>query len=226
MKSIGLSGGLLAAVIAAGACSSGEEPSSATSKSSEGLSIFPAKIYSGFDGTNTFKAPVIAVGAKNVKWSVDDASLVKLEPSADGTQLMITAKKAGKAKLTATSGSTKKTATITVNAYTAAQRKAGEKRYTTEGSGAGGKACKGCHGAGKNAPDHTPTEIDADTDEEVINTVLTGKDPEGRPIDAPNHQWTVTDDERTGLMAYLRALEPHGFPSKDEATANKNGEGE
>jgi hypothetical protein len=120
------------------------------------LSIFPSKIYSGVDGQTTFKAPVVAVGGKNVRWSLSDPSIATLEPSADGTQLMITAKKAGKTTLTATVGSQRATATINVTQYTPQQLADGKKRYTT--TGATGQACANCHGKGQNAPDHTPTQ--------------------------------------------------------------------
>jgi hypothetical protein len=56
----------------------------------------------------------------------------------------------------------------------------------------------------------------------VQNTFLTGVDPEGKPVKAANHKFAVTDVEKAGLIAYLRSLEPTGFPEPDEATADKN----
>jgi hypothetical protein len=35
------------------------------------------------------------------------------------------------------------------------------------------------------------------------------------------HMWKVTDEEKIGLMAYLRSLEPIGFPEYDEPTTKK-----
>src|SRR5436190_22868995 len=112
----------LATVLIAGiglvACSSDASAPVAASRpaatSSSGLEIFPSKIYSGFDGKNTFRAPIIVSGAKGVKWSIDDPTIASLAPNDDGTELMITMKKAGKATLTASAGTKKATAPLSV----------------------------------------------------------------------------------------------------------------
>ncbi|HEX2660341.1 MAG TPA: Ig-like domain-containing protein [Polyangia bacterium] len=204
--------------------------SSGKSGGNDTFSIFPPNIYTGYDGTNVFKAPIIAHAAPGaVTWTVADPSLVTLTPSSDGAELMIEAKKAGETTVTAMSGGKTVTAPLKIYAYTADQHTAGVKRYTTAVDDKN-PPCTACHGAGK-GPDHTPTELDADPDDEVINTFLTGKDPEGRVVgeDFPEllkdkgftHMWKVTEDEKTALVSYMRSLAPSGFPEYDAPTAGR-----
>lgn len=181
---------------------------------SKTFSIFPPKLVSGYDGTHTFQAPAIAVNGSQVKWSVDDPSVLSIEASADGSQVMFTTKKAGKAVITAQSGSQKVSVNMTVNSYTAAQWANGDKRYNN--AAASGAACSGCHAAKSgDVPDHTPTEIDADTDDEVSGTFINGVDPEGRPVNGGKHKFALTADEKAGIMVYLRSLKPSGYPEVD-----------
>lgn len=199
----------------------GSDSSTTTSKpktSSGALEIFPSKLYTGFDGEHDFKAPAVVVGAKTkVTWTVDDESLVKVEANADGT-VTFTALKAGKATVTATSKEGTATAPLVITKYSADQWNAGKSRYTTGGSAANQQACSNCHGGGA-GPDHTPTEIDADTDDAVITTFTTGVDPEGNPVNGGKHTWEFASDaEKTGIIAYLRSLTPTGFPKPDDKT--------
>jgi hypothetical protein len=119
-----------AIVLGAAACSkepaSGENGSgtsggaSGTVNANATLRIFPPKIYSGFDGANTYRAPVVAVGTgEDVEWKLSDPSLASLEVSIDG--VMLTSMKAGSATITATAGGKTATAEVTINAYTPEQ---------------------------------------------------------------------------------------------------------
>jgi len=142
---------------------------------------------------------------------------------------MLVAMKAGDTTVTATSGGKTSMATLHVSSYTAQQYSDGEKRYMT-GADADNPACKECHAPGK-GPDHTPTELDADPDSQIQNTFLTGTDPEDRPIKdnsefanllkGKSHMWKVTESEKVGLVAYLRALDPKSYPEYDEPTTTK-----
>lgn len=136
-----------------------------------------------------------------------------ITPADGGAHVTFTAKKAGTTDITVTSGSDSATVTLIISAYTAAQWAAGEQRYKNT-SATSGAACISCHtGKGDSAPDHTPTEIDAFTDAEIINTFLTGINPEGQPVPAPApHKFPVSLDEKSGLVSYLRALVPSGYP--------------
>ena len=200
------------------------------------LIVYPPKIYSGFDGTNSYQAPIIAHAASGkVSWTIDDESVATLTPSgANNENLMLKMKKAGNATITASAGGKTSKATLSVTSYTSAQREAGAQRYTTAPDDMN-PACMACHGAdrGSNRPNHSPTELDADTDSEVQNTFLSGTDPEGRKIveisefadllttKGYTHMWKVTDEQKTGLLAYLRSLEPLGFPEYDAPTTMK-----
>lgn len=232
--------GMALAFAAAGCGSSSDDTGSAHEHETAlpaTLTIFPNKIYIGFDGSNTYTAPIIAVSNKGtVKWTLDDPSVASLDlaskdPAAEGNgvNLMLTALKAGTTKLHAMDGTQTADASITVLTYTKVQYDAGKARYA-KGPNEKNPACMECHAPGK-GPDHTPTELDADTDEEIQNTFVTGKDPEGRAIDYEGnfktllngytHMWEVTPDEKVGLVAYLRALKPLHFPEYDPPTTEK-----
>ncbi|HKP62068.1 MAG TPA: hypothetical protein VJV78_35295 [Polyangiales bacterium] len=198
------------------------------------LEIFPPEIFSGTDGTHTFKAPVIAVNYDEpVKWTIADPSIAQLAPAdADNEHCMITVLKTGETSVTATSGAATFTAKLHVVPYTAQEYSDGEKRYMM-GADMQNPPCKECHAPGK-GPDHTSTELDADPDSQVQNTFLTGVDPEDRPIKdhsefsellkGKTHKWMVTESEKVGLVAYLRGLPPMGYPPYDAPTTDKENE--
>jgi Bacterial Ig-like domain (group 2) len=221
------------AVLSVVACSSdtGDGTGSSENPSTGGggkFEIFPPEIFTGTDGVHTFKAPIITVHSSGaVTWTIADPSIAQIMPAAEN--LMITATKPGETTITATSGGKTSTVPLHIVSYTAAQYADGEKRYMT-GPDTDNPACKECHAPGK-GPDHTSTELDADPDAQIQNTFLTGVDPEDRPIKdnsefanllkGKTHMWKVTDSEKVGLVAYLRALPPMGFPEFDEPTTDK-----
>lgn len=217
--------------------STDDTPSAGTTASSDEVlaggdfEVFPPKVWSGFDGMHTYKAPIIAVNTSGeVSWSIQDPSIATITPDPqDSSELLIVTKASGETMITATSGGQSMTVPLVVIAYTQAQYAAGEARYNTAAND-DNPACKKCHAPGK-GPDHTATELDADPDEEIESTFLSGVDPEGRPIseesefayllEGKDHTWEVTETERVGLLAYLRALEPMGYPVYDEPTTQK-----
>lgn len=223
---------LLAAVACGSDSSNGDASESAGMTGGvDSFKIFPDKIFSGYDdGTNTYKAPVIAhfTGKEGaVTWKVSDESIASV--ASDGPNAMLTMKKAGKTMVTATSGGKVASASLTVYQYTREQHEAGAARYA-KGPNDDNPPCVLCHGQmqGVNRPNHTPTEVDADGDPELQNTFVTGKDPEGRPIaemsefaallNGKKHMWQVTEIEKKGLLSYLRSLEPLGYPEYDAPT--------
>lgn len=230
MKRIGvrcLIGTALFSVIACGGDSGGSGDSEKPVAGGR-FEIFPPEIFTGTDGQHTFKAPIITVNAPGaVTWTIEDSGVATLMPA--GENAMLTAVKAGDTKVTATSGGKSSTATLHVVSYTPEQYADGEKRYTMSAD-TDNPACKECHAPGK-GPDHTATELDADPDSQVQNTFLTGVDPEDRPIKdnsefadllkGKSHMWKVTDSEKVGLIAYLRALPPMGYPEYDDPTTEK-----
>jgi hypothetical protein len=219
----------LLSVVACGSDSSGGSGADEEAVVAGGkFEIFPPEIFTGTDGTHTFKAPVITVNSSGaVTWTIADPSIAQLMPDAENA--MIIATKAGDTAVTATSGGKTSTATLHVVSYTTQEYSDGEKRYMT-GPDTDNPGCKECHAPGK-GPDHTSTELDADPDSQIQNTFLTGTDPEDRPIKdnsefanllkGKTHMWKVTDSEKTGLVAYLRALPPMGYPEYDAPTTDK-----
>jgi hypothetical protein len=220
------------AVLSVVACSSDTGGGSGSSadpvKGGGKLEIFPPEIFTGTDGVHTFKAPVISVHSSGaVTWTIADPSIAQIMPAAEN--VMIVATKAGDTTITATSGGATATAPLHIVSYTELQYSDGEKRYMT-GPDADNPGCKECHAPGK-GPDHTSTELDADPDSQIQNTFLTGVDPENRPIKdnsefanllkGKTHMWKVTESEKVGLIAYLRALPPMGYPEFDEPTTEK-----
>lgn len=222
---------LLGLLASCGGAAGGDDNSAEPGEGSGKLEIFPPDIFSGTDGTHTFKAPIIAVhNSGMVMWTIADPSIAQIVPQdANNKHLMITVSKPGETMITATSGGMTSTAKLHVVSYTAAQYADGEKRYMNS-LNMDNPACKECHAPGK-GPDHTSTELDADPDEQVQNTFLTGVDPENRPIvdekefsellKGKTHKWSVTDSEKVGLCAYLRGLPPMGFPEYDKPTTEK-----
>ncbi|MEY4581516.1 MAG: hypothetical protein RL701_6219 [Pseudomonadota bacterium] len=233
MKASCARGLFAAALISAAACSANTDAGTGTGSGAETaeFQVFPAVIYTGSDGTHEYKAPIIAAFAPGkVTWTIADPSVASIAPEGpNGEDLMIKTLKPGQTTITAASGGKTVTATLNVASYTAEQYNIGMSRYTASVD-PNNPPCKDCHAPGK-GPDHTATELDADPDDEIQHTFVTGVDPEGRPIaensefanllKGKKHMWTVTETEKIGLIAYLRALPPMGFPEFDAPTVDK-----
>ena len=229
-----VSAALLLGLTACGGDSSGDSGGSTagtTAATGGNFEIFPPQIFSGTDSQHIFRAPIIAVNAPaEVEWTIADPNIATISPdSGNSSELMVTIKAPGTTTITATSSGQSVTASLESVGYTPEQYAAGEHRYKNAAD-EDNPACNECHAPGK-GPDHTATELDADPDNQVQNTFLSGVDPENRPIadeseyayllEGKDHMWTVTEEERIGLLAYLRALEPMGYPEYDAPTAEK-----
>ncbi|HVH42201.1 MAG TPA: hypothetical protein VM925_07645 [Labilithrix sp.] len=186
------------------------------------LAFRPEEIYSGFDGQHTFKAPIAVYdAADDLQVTVDPSAatiarmtLENIPPgqSDTGKYFFVTPKKAGSIELVATSRGASTTATLVVAAYGPTRWAAGKKRYETAGTN-GEPPCAQCHTNGA-AIDHSPAALAGVSDANIALVITSGISPAGYPItvDHPSeHRWTVTDDEREGLITYLRGLEPRGF---------------
>lgn len=214
-------------------CGGAKEESAEATSGPKKFQIFPPTLFGGFDGANMYKVPISIFKSDGpVTISVDDPSLVSIDAQSNGTKVMLTTLKAGKTMLHAKTATQSADAPLTINMYTPKQHDAGMNRYMMAADMMN-PACQDCHGKG-NGPDHTPTEVDADPDDDIANTFLTGTDPEGRPVDAEHeftrilkdykHMWKVTDEEKVGLVAYLRSLPPTGYPPYDGPTAGEEEE--
>jgi hypothetical protein len=183
----------------------------------------PDTIYSGVDGTHTFKMPIAVYdGASDLTVTASDPSAVVIEKTKlanptlpdgttdNGSYFMLTAKKAGTFTLTATSKGRSTTATVTVAQYASTRWQIGQTRYMN--GGAGEPPCADCHVNGQ-AIDHSPASMASVDDEALAAVITTGIKPNNTPVTGVSggHRWKVTTDERDGLVTYLRALTPKGF---------------
>jgi mono/diheme cytochrome c family protein len=183
-----------------------------------GLKLQYSELYTGYNGRDVYKSPILALGGDKIEWSVDKPDLVKLEKQANDHEMMIIAKGSGVAVVTA-KAKDGTTATVKVNiaAYTTADYDWGKSRYTSSLAG-NSKPCAACHGPGLDAPDNTPSENDGKSDDVVSATYLTGIDKDtGKSIVTSSneaHVWKVTNPK--GMLAYLRALTPKGFKTDED----------
>ena len=218
-------------MFACGGGGGGADSDSNADETPEGsdVDVFPTRVFSGFDGANTYKVPVVVNDPSGrVTWSISDPSIATLTPSGtnDGT-LMITTKRAGEARIKATVGGVSAEVPLRVYAYTQQQYAAGKQRYENSAD-ADNPACSTCHGGG---PNHSPSEIGRDPDDDIVTMIVTGIDPESNPSEpariadrtefagilrGKTHEWKVTETEKKGLVAYIRALPPIGRPALDD----------
>ncbi|MDB4995176.1 MAG: hypothetical protein JWM74_2608 [Myxococcaceae bacterium] len=216
-----------------GAVQGSDEGSVATDDNA--LEILFPTIYSAYDGTHAFKVPAMVAGVKKLKWSASDPTMVDLAPSADGSSVMITMRKAGSVTLKAQSGSLAGTAKLTIEEATPDDWESGNARYNNgivlpprgkrdggrgeAGEGGGGNpeakqaACTNCHGSSD--VQHTPMQTGGYTDDELIAIFTKGEKPEGveqriMPYEQWHriHQWAMNEDATKGVVIYLRSLEP------------------
>jgi hypothetical protein len=189
----------------------------------------PSNVYTGRDGTHTFKIPVAVYDSDaDLTVTADDPSALTLAPATltnpvspdgvvdNGKYYMITALKAGTYTLTAASKGRSVTASVTVTDYAATRYQTGDDRYhngvNTETAD---RACANCHQQGL-AIDHSPAALATATDQEVGIIISTGVKPGPTVIKIPmkpglQHKWTADDPTKDGLITYLRALNPRGF---------------
>ncbi|WP_394847311.1 hypothetical protein LZC95_07570 [Pendulispora brunnea] len=193
----------------------GTEPD--TSGSTPDFQVQPTELYSGYDEEHVFHIPFAAYGAgTDLKATVADTSVASIEPttfqgdpSDTGKWYMLTVKKAGKTKVTVTSGGKTKEVSVNVVGYDKNRYAAGEARYNSaDGSQ---PPCAECHSK-KDGPDHSPYKLAPIPDNQVKLIITTGI-LDGFPIKdvQQNHRWTPNDEQLAGLVTYLRALPPRGF---------------
>lgn len=207
----------------------GSKTKKSAPESLEGFESFhpqgDAKVYyTGYDGVNDYVAPLAFIADEPPSVTIGDPAVaeVKGKPLTitkemvddlpdilDGRLqlVMVRSLQAGETTVTATSGDTKQTATLKITQYTEADVALGDKRYN-EGS----PACTSCHAK---LGVHNPTVLVDLSDETILGIAVDGKSIEKVSVETgqvetlkPNkgsHKWSVTEAERTGLMAYLRS---------------------
>jgi hypothetical protein len=207
----------------------------------------PSKLYTAYDGQHEFAVPVVA-GVAGATWTASDPSAVDIEPTADGA--LIKVKKGGVSKVTVTAkaGVGKGSVEVFITQGSAASWEFGKTRYNNGVAAVrlndagrpmfstGGimldsnASCNFCHGVSAMfvGVEHTPLQLGGFTDEEVVTIFTMAKKPEGAPMVSPVpaniwmsfHKWTMTEDEKAGILLYLRSLAPKGqagfrFPTFD-----------
>lgn len=189
----------------------------------------PNVVYSGIDGTRTFKVPLAVYdGDSDLVVTASDSTALTLAKTTlknpvnadgitdNGKYYMVTALKAGTYTLTATSKGRSTTASITIADYAANRWSDGNARYNNGVTAkTSNRACATCHTGGL-AIDHSPAALATATDQEIGIIITTGVKPGPSVIKIPTepgtqHKWDVTSTEKDGLVTYLRALDPRGF---------------
>jgi hypothetical protein len=182
------------------------------------LQVMPFASYSGYDGKHTFKVPVAVYGAgSDLTLSASDPSAVTITkvklttPGNDqGTWFFAETKKAGTITLTASSKGKTADTTLTVKSYDAAAYDLGKARYMNGSDDGKDPACTKCHDASSGGIDHSPAAMASNQDPAVQAIITTGIVGE-HPITSVVHKWSATSTELSGLVVYLRSLEPNGF---------------
>ncbi len=188
------------------------------------LRFSPTQAFSGYDGSHAFKVPVAVYdAASDLRVTVADPSAATIAPTtlenpinqdgiADtGTYFLVTVTKATTIRLEASSGGRTAALDISVTDYAADRWPTGEARYLNGGT-SGDPPCTTCH-AGGQAIDHSPAALASRDDPTVAAVISTGISTAGFPIQGVpgGHRWQVTEEERAGLVTYLRGLDPRGF---------------
>lgn len=193
---------LLALILAAGCAGPLPQPGGTPS-------VFPnEQIYAGVyeGGAATGKVTIAAMNASGMAWSSADPSIATVSGTDElGT---VVAVKPGSTTITAKAGGTVMPIPLTVISYTAAQLSAGQSAFQSSN-------CGGCHNA--TGPDISPSDIGKHTDQQIMDAVLSGKNPEGGDVSigAAAHSFALTGDAQIGIAAYLRSLTP-GTPTPDD----------
>ena len=195
--------------------------------------ILFSPMYSAFDGVHDFKLPAIVNGYTGVTWEAEDPDMVDLAPLGDNG-VTITTRKAGTTRIIARSGPLSGSAELIISEASAADWELGQMRYdngvplpTLDPAMAmamGGfmipddLSCRNCHGGGAMAlsVEHTPQQTAGYSDADLIAIFTMGQKPptagwrSGIPmfIYTMLHTWTATEDEKRGIVTYLRSLEP------------------
>src|SRR5262245_39231311 len=98
----------LASLCCLAACGGGSEPA-------ESFAVFPLKIYTGFDESGGYSAPVAAMGGAGVTWACTQDTIASV--AGDDSLATVSGRSAGTAKINATAGAEVLTIDIFVTRY-------------------------------------------------------------------------------------------------------------
>ena len=209
------------------------------------LPLVFAPMYSAFDGEHVFKLPVAPLGGVSVaSWEVLDdrgvarKDVVDLVPDASFGGAMITTHKSGDYTVRACAANQLGSAPLHITQADPSVWATGQQRYgeyidlaeMPHPSGATWEpardvSCKNCHGEGPMylAVEYTPQQTGGYSNTELGNIITMGAKPTGEVVDSGVplsifqwfHTWTATDEERQGLVIYLRSLKPKSQGARD-----------
>jgi hypothetical protein len=202
-------------------------------------------MYSAFDGEHVFKLPVAPLGGVSVdRWEILDnrgvarKDVVDFEPDASFGGAMITTRKSGDYIVKAYAGSRFGAAPLHITQADPSVWATGQQRYNEvivlpvlpAPPGASvdypsNVSCKNCHGEGPNYLDveYTPQQTGGYSDDELEKSITMGTKPAGA-VSEPGvplaiyqwfHTWTASDEERQGLVIYLRSIKPKSHGALD-----------
>jgi hypothetical protein len=189
--------------------------------------LFPLVAHSGFNPHATFRA-LVSTSANDPRWSVADPNVATVAPSgppANATPSMkrlsyalVTMKGAVETTVIAQSGGTTLTAKLLVLAYTDEDLAGGKARYETDSTDPARKPCASCH-AMAGGVDHSPLKMAGFDDTTVLGVIENATYPAAAggqrtksdysprgPLAFTGHKWNLTEPEKRGILAHLRAL--------------------
>lgn len=191
----------------------------------------PPVVNTGFiaGGAQTFQVPLWTDIKGQLTWTVADPTIADIKPVdppsdyleakkenpklGDFFFAMLTTKKAGTTKISVSGGGKTAQSDLTVKEYTTAAYTAGQTRYKTGEGTAERRPCAGCHEK-PDGVDHSPTWVSILNDDQVLSGVQTGSVTFGNQkfeLNGGNHKWNLTEEEKTGIVTFLRALPPKTF---------------
>lgn len=212
--------------------------------------ILFSPMYSAFDGMHDYKVPAIVNGYTDVRWEADPMDAVAFTPLGDNG-VTITTRAAGDVRIIARSGSLSGSTMLHIRQADPSEWQIGFDRYNNEvplpqldpmQAMAMGVmlpddlSCRNCHGGGAEAlsVEHTPQQTGGYSDADLIAIFTMGQKPpasnwrSGIPefIYMRIHTWAATEEEKNGIVTYLRSLEPKsqgeidfgGFFNRDGGT--------
>lgn len=195
-------------------------------------------MFSAFEPGHTYQVPVIVqgfTGDQIDQWIAEPADAVTIEKTGEGA--MITMLRAGEVTITARKGNLGGSAPLTITEATADLYMIGEARYNQDtgslveidpeaadeampGSGFDineDTSCTNCHGETSTLNvRHTPQQTAGYSDAELISIFTEAKKPEWAKMntDFPPfiwravHTWNMTEEQKMGIVVYLRSLQP------------------
>jgi hypothetical protein len=213
---------LASLVLLAVSCSSSEPDDGVVA-----TGLFPLVAHSGFNPHATFRA-LFSTSASSPRWSVSDPTIATVVPSGPPQKAtssmrslsyaLVTMTGVGETTVTAESGGTRLTARLLVVPYTDEDLAAGKARYETDSPDPARKPCASCH-ATAGGVDHSPLKMAGFDDPTILGVIQDATYPPAAsgqrttsdysprgPLAFVGHKWGLTDPEKRGILAHLRAL--------------------